>query len=160
MDDFTAIIGIRQRKADALRRVETASNTACDAARMRLAETRDAKLAYLEEIRTLEIDLLTELVNSEITIGDLGKLEATLLAAEQKAKALAADHDLALAQLLEREAEVEAARLDRRVATSKLNRISEIDRGLRALQTQLDAARQETELEEFVETMPRPGAGP
>ncbi len=139
-----------------MRRAEALAQAACAAARQHAVAASEAMDSYLEEIRTLEIDLLAELVGSELKLEDFSRLETRLKQAENRAHFLADEHASAMSALFSSEQEIEEARTARLIAQSKSAKINEV------VLLQFDAARvaaiatQDAEIDAFVETMGKP----
>lgn len=151
--DLTQIIKIRQRKFDDCQREEREALGKHGLARRTLDLAHQRVLDYSKEISTLELDLLTELLNTEITVQDIDALNQKLKDAEDKARRLAGACELAQEQLTEAEAGVRAARLTKQKANSGLNKITAIDEELATERKQLALAAEEAEIDDFVETM-------
>ncbi len=160
MADLSRVLEIRDRRLTKARRAESAAAARVGLARHSLSLAQHAVDAYAEEIRTLEIDLLNELVDSELTRVDFARLEIQLKQAAIRARKLAAGLEVAAAALSHCEAEAEAARQDRRVIQSKTARIGEMVSLQRDEARAAALLREDAELEAFAEVMAmRRGAG-
>jgi hypothetical protein len=155
MVDLKPILDIRNTRLDDLRRQEQTAIVAFAAARDAVAEARRKMQDYADEIRTLEVDLLRELVDTELTGADFATFQAKLDQAEKKARELAEDHRLATEEQTEKETALLETRRERTGAQSKVNRIGELKK-LIDEERRAEAVRTEdAESDEFVEMMPR-----
>ncbi|MGL6209791.1 MAG: hypothetical protein ACRC14_08185 [Paracoccaceae bacterium] len=126
MADLSRILEIRNRKLGKARRAEADAMSAMQRGRHDLGIAQEAVDAFADEIRTLEIDLLRELVESELTKADFGRLESRLKQAEDLARKLAMGLEMAAATLSRRETEAQDARSERREMQSKTARVDEL----------------------------------
>lgn len=144
MHDLSRILAVRQRRCDTLRRVERVAKDRILAARNRVASVRKSMDDYAEQIRTLEIDLLTDLMKTELNKTDFDRFREKLEAAELRARRLADRFKEASRALSDAERDIDKARRNRREMEAKVNRVGQVldvlDEGLRLEQTQaLDA---------------------
>lgn len=153
MIDLARVIAIRGDKVDKLRRVERTAGQACGAARDAVFKAREDMDLYAESIKTLEVDLLTELVDTEMTSLDFTAFEGKLKAAADKAIELSEAFEEANEKLRLAEIELEEARAETREASSKLNRISELNNLIEEEKNAEDARAEDAESDAFVETM-------
>ena len=127
MADLGRIVALRERRRDKLRKAEHAAIDACESARKRVTRARNAMDKYAEEVRTLEVDLLRDLMNTQLKKTDFDMFREKLEAAEQKAKSLALKFDKESQLLSRTERNVERARRETQRVAAKLNRISQLD---------------------------------
>lgn len=127
MDDLSRILSLRQRRCATLRRAEDAARDRVTAARERVRSVRQSMDDYAAQIRTLEIDLLTNLMKTELRKTDFDAFRETLEAAELRARRLAERHKEATKALLEAERGIDKARRDRRDMEAKVNRIAQVN---------------------------------
>jgi hypothetical protein len=153
MVDFKRILDIRARKLEDQRREEKQMLIACAAYRQKVQDSRIAMENYMEEIKTLEIDLLNEFVNQKMAVPDLNKLQAELDKAEDKATRLSADYTSALEYLKVAEKAMEEERRKRFILQSKHNKISEIHRIKEEEAKNRSISAEEAAIDDFVETM-------
>ncbi len=128
MTDLDRIMELRGRRRDTLKRAEQAAQDMCNVARDRVRRTRSAMDEYAEEVRTLELDLLRELMNTELRKTDFDEFREKLEAAEKKARDLAGRNDEAQKALSKAERAVDRARRDARRVEAKLNRMSQLQK--------------------------------
>lgn len=153
MTEFDKIIDIRNRKVRQNRKAEKAAMAECNSARERVQKAHQAIEEFAEEIRTLEVDLLNELLETRITVLDVDELNRKLADAERKAKRLKEIYDGALAALAQAEQELESRRRERAIAQSKLSKIEELNLVLVEENNEASRALEDAQIDEFVETM-------
>jgi len=152
MHNFSPIIAVRDRKLNALKEEEREIQITCAVARNRTQEAFAAMNAYAEEIRTLEIDLLNELLETELRAIDIAGIEGQLKKAEQKAQELAASYQAAQRLLEATEKEASQTRAKRVQAQAKLNKVTELNR-LMENERRLEMNRlQDAEQDEFMDS--------
>ena len=159
MSDFSKLLQIRNRKLDVQRRAERRMADLCAYCRQEVEKARQAMEDYMEEIKTLEIDLLTELVNTELKPADFKKIEARLKEAEEKAASLSQAHTEATEQLSFAEEKMTQERRTTTLMQSKTNKVAEIDRIERDAALTRQSNAEEAAIDEFVETMWARGGG-
>lgn len=155
MVDLTPILNIRGARLDDLRKQEKKAAAGYAAAAARVEEARRQMQDYAEEIRTLELDLLRELLNTELTGVDFTKFQSKLDQAEKKAKRLAEDHREASEGQTEAERELLERRRERAAAQSKANRIGELKTILDEERRAEAVRKEDAEGDEFIDMMPR-----
>ncbi|MCU0910042.1 MAG: type III secretion protein [Rhodobacteraceae bacterium] len=155
MVDLSPILDIRNTRLDDLRKDEKAETAAYADATREVHEARTRMEDYAREILTLEVDLLRELVGTELTNADFAKFKAKLEEAEKKAKELAEDLRLANERMAEAERSLLKARQARVQAQSKVNRIGELKKILDEERRAEAIAREDAEGDDFVDMMPR-----
>ncbi len=153
MIDFARVITVRERKVGAAKGRESAAFQACQAARQRLASARQAMEDYSEEIKDLEIRLLSELMKTRITVHDVARLRDKLKDAELEAHRLVDRVKRAHAELNQHERHLEELRVETFRFQSKLNRITELDKKLVESQTKELVKKEDAKMDEFAETM-------
>jgi chromosome segregation ATPase len=159
MLDFTKIIEIRDRKLNDIRKREKRAFADCNLVRNKVKKARKEMEEFAERIRTLEVDLIKDLLETEITVFDIDELKLKLKSAENKAHRLVEDHAQAEQLLAQAEKKLEQIRGELRTAQSKLNKITELDSILADERKELSVAAEDAQIDEFVETM-RSKGGP
>lgn len=99
MDNLGQIIKIRDRKFRALQSAEKAQQHSVSVARQTLKDAHQNMLNYADEIKTLEAEMLSELVGKKLDKSDLLMVESILERAKENAEILLqqfnkAEHDL------------------------------------------------------------------
>lgn len=158
MLDFTKIIEIRDKKLKDHRRKEKKAISECNQARDSVQAAKKAVDDFAAEIKNLEVELINDLLNTEISITDIGILNSKLEEAEKKAQRLVNEHQQAESELADAEKRLEQIRQERIKAQSKLNKISELDNVLAEERREGLIAAEDAQMDAFVETM-RPGPG-
>ncbi|WP_298966486.1 hypothetical protein [uncultured Roseibium sp.] len=153
MHDLERIAGIRQSRIVRLRRAERNAVTMCEQNRNAVSEAYDAVAAYKKEIESLEFDLLTELVEKEITTQAIYRLEKALKNAEDKARVLAHNLSLAREALQAAEKELDGARRKRREAQNNQERLTQLADQLKERAMLQDRAIDERMLDETVDML-------
>jgi chromosome segregation ATPase len=157
--DLTPILNIRSSRLDDLRKQEQKSAVQHAAARAKVDEAQKQVQDYADEVRTLEVDLLRELLNTELTGADFTKFQSKLDQAEKKAKRLAEEHREAREEETEAERELLDRQRDRTVAQSKANRIGELKKILDEERRAEAIRKEDAEGDEFIDMMPRRTGG-
>lgn len=153
MIDFTQVVAVRNRKLGRARNAERQSMHACDAARETVENARQAMRDYSDEIRTLEVDLISRLVDTRITLQDVNNLNIELERAKKKATKLADEHKEANGRLDEAEKQVENLRRERVEKEVKLNKITELNERILEQEATSSINAQDAALDEFLDTM-------
>jgi len=151
MLDFSRVVALRQRRLDRMLKAENAEKVALSGARDALSAAQKAIDDYLEETRTLEIDLLTELLHRGVSVNDLLAVEETLKKTKQKARELAdrrAECEALLDAAKERARIAERNRLQ---SARKLDKSEHIQSHIQALRHQAELFREEAAIDEFCE---------
>lgn len=151
--DLAPIIQLRERKLSDRERDEKNALARCDSARRTYALAQQRIEAFADQIRTLELDLLRELLDTQITIHDIDALHERLKEAEQTAHRLANAANLAKIELAGAEKRATTARETKQNASAALNKINCFNDELAKEKAILAAAAEDAEIEDFVETM-------
>jgi predicted RNase H-like nuclease (RuvC/YqgF family) len=159
MSNLARIIELRERRRDSMKRVEKTARGICDDARNQLHAARNAMERYAEEVRTLEIDLLRDLMNTELRKNDFDRFREKLDAAAKKAQQLAAQYHAAGFAVEKAERAVDRAHRDTRRIESKLNRISQVERVQREDADLLSVRALDAESDDIAEMMYGRGRG-
>jgi ATP phosphoribosyltransferase regulatory subunit HisZ len=149
MDDFAQIVRLRERRLDRARGRHMETNRAFAAAGRRLTVAQNVVDDFLEETRTLELDLLTELLNTSVTTQDLMRIEETLKRTEQRAQKLADDVSEAKVVLNETGKIAEAAAADKDRIEARLNKSREMHDHMQRREQLVIQAAEDAELDEF-----------
>ena len=151
MVDFAQVIKVRDRKAEKAQRAEGAAMAACDAARQRVDEAREAMEQFAEECKGLEIRLLNDLLKTKITVHDVAVVRDKLDKAQAHAKQLVEAVQQAKAEVEQHEQIVERMRQNRLVAEGKLRRITEFDKRLSEIEATRLVMEEDARMDEFAE---------
>ena len=157
MVDFSRVISVRERRTDKAKAREAAAFAACEAARGKLMAARDEMEAFVESIKGLETRLLSELLESRITVHDVNRIRDKLREASEYARKLVANVKQAQAELNEREHNLESEREASREIQSKLRRITELDKQLTEIEAKQLVVKEDATMDEFADTMNRRG---
>lgn len=155
MVDLTPILNLRTSRLDDLRKQEQKAAAGHLAAAAKVDEARQKMQDYADEIRTLEVDLLRDLLNTELTGADFTAFQSRLDQAEKKAKRLAEDHREASEARDDAERELLERRRDRAEAQSRTNRIGELKKILDEERRTEAIRKEDAEGDEFIDMMPR-----
>lgn len=153
MDDFSRIVELRQRRLDRARRIESEEHAALNQAKAARADAEREIADYLSSIRTLEADLLTELLHKAVSVKDLLAVEEALKKVQQKAEKLADHRSECETRVVEAEERTRIAARDRAERARKLNKSELIQQRMESLQAQQDLAREESAIDEYCEQM-------
>lgn len=159
MDDFSILVAMRERRADQATLEKSRAEDVCNAARKKVADVHAEVGAFAEATRNLEFELLTDLVDKPITVEHVQEIEQRLADAQAEADALVAALNAAKAELSIAEIAIETKRQAKRESHGKLNRISELNSILLAEAREMAQAKEDAEIDAFVETMPLSGQG-
>lgn len=151
--NLEAIIELRERKLTDRQREEDVTLERCEEARRAYLLSRQRVDEFTEEIRTLELDLLNELLDTRITIHDIDALNERLAEAEATAKRLADAVSFAEVELANAEQDVAKARVAKRSASARLKKINCFNDELNRERAILATAAEDAEIDDFVETM-------
>jgi len=151
MLEFSRIVALRQRRFDRMLKIESMENAALSEAQLSLSAAQHAIDSYLEETRTLELDLLTRLLNKRVSVNDLLAVEEELKLVKEKARALAERRAECQARLLECKERARIARRNRASSALKLNKSSHIQGRLLELRMLAAEATEEAVADEFSE---------
>ena len=153
MVEFSKVIAVRERKREratkGLTQAEAARDEACDAVQLAQSELE----TFAESVKTLEVELLRDLLRTNITVSDVAILRDKLKKAEEKAREHVANVQRARDALMLQENAVEAQRHTMKVTSSKLRRITEIDKELARIESTKAILREDAKLDEFAEQM-------
>ncbi|WP_173932927.1 hypothetical protein [Chelativorans sp. Marseille-P2723] len=153
MIDFSKIVAIRQRRLDRMITAEKLEEAALRQADADCEAAQQAIDDYLEQTRTLEIDLLTNLLNKSVSVNDLLAVEETLRKTKEKAQELANHRAECETRLLEAKERVRIAGRQRANSAVKLNKSEHIQTHLRQQRMHSEELREEAALDEFCEQM-------
>lgn len=153
MVDLGRILVLRERRRDAIRRAEVAAKVRVETSRIKVQTVRETMDAFAAKIRTLEIELLTELMNTEMKVTDFDAFRDTLKAAETEAKRLSDNHRLATMELLQAERSLDKVRRDRRVVESKVNRIGKVQEVLLDQRSWAEMMARDAEMDDIAEVL-------
>jgi hypothetical protein len=153
MVDLGRILVLRERRRDAMRRVESAAKQTVETTRAKVQIVRATMDAFAAKIRTLEIELLTELMNTEMKVTDFDTFRDTLKAAETEAKRLSEEHRLAMQELLQAERSLDKARRNRREVESKVNRIGKVQEVLLDQRAWEEMMARDAEMDDIAEVL-------
>jgi len=153
MNDLSRIVELRSRRRDTFRRTEKEKQDMCDVARKKAQRTRNAMDAFADEVRTLEIDLLRDLMNTELRKTDFDKFREALEAAEKKARDLASQNEEAAKALTRSERALDRARNDVQRVETKLNRMSQLQKMQLEEVADCAARAQDAEADDIAEMM-------
>lgn len=153
MVDLGRILVLRERRRDAMRRAETAARLRVEASRTNVQIVRETMEAFKAKIRTLEIELLTELMNTEMKVTDFDAFRDTLKAAENEAKRLSDDYQQAISELMQAERNLDKARRDRRDVESKVNRIGKVQEVLLDQRAMAEMVARDVEMDDIAEVL-------
>jgi chromosome segregation ATPase len=153
MDDLSRVLALRQRRCATLRRAEDAARAKVTAARDRVRSVRQSMDDYAAQIRTLEIDLLTELMRTELKKTDFDAFRETLEAAERRARRLADRLDEATKSLMQAERGIDQARRNRRDMETKTNRISQVHDVIVQDRALAEAQARDAEMDDIAEVL-------
>jgi hypothetical protein len=153
MVDLGRILVLRERRRDAMRRAETAARQRVEASRANVQSVRETMEAFTAKIRTLEIELLTELMNTEMKVTDFDAFRDTLKAAEDEAKRLSENHRLATYDLMQAERSLDKTRRDRREVESKVNRIGKVQEVLLDQRSWAEMIARDAEMDDIAEVL-------
>lgn len=153
--DLSPILDIRNSRLDDLRKQEKTATGTFAQAQAKVDEARQKMQDYADEIRTLEVDLLRELLNTELSGADFTAFQSKLDQAEKKAKDLAEQHRQAEEARSEAEKDLLERRRERTEAQSKATRIAELKKLLDEEKRAEAVRKEDAEGDEFVDSMPR-----
>lgn len=153
MIDFARVITVRERKTDASKKNESRAYAACQAARTQLAIARVEMEDFAERLKTLEVELLSDLLKTRITVHDVAVLRDRLNDARDKALQLVENVKEAQAHLEMREEILEGERRKTLHLQSKLKRITELDKKLIEVEAMNQIKVEDAKMDEFVDTM-------
>jgi chromosome segregation ATPase len=153
MDDLSRVLALRQRRCATLRRAEASAKDRVTVARERVRSVRQSMDDYAAQIRTLEIDLLTELMRTELKKADFDAFREKLDAAERRARRLAERLEEATKALLAAERQIDSARRARREMEAKANRIAEVRNVIAQEAAQEEAGALDAEMDEIAEAL-------
>jgi len=153
MLDFSRIVALRQRRLDRSLKMESAEKAAVLDAQQSLAASQKAIDEYLEETRTLEIDLLTELLNRKVSVNDVLAVEKILQKTKEKARELAHRRANCQDRLAEAKERARIAGRNRFSSALKLNKSTHIQDHMRVLRRRSVDLRDEAVIEEFCEQL-------
>lgn len=153
MVDFSQIVALRDRKVQRVRKAETQALFAYEEASAFVEERQAEADAFLEKNRTLEFDLLQEILNSKITVRDVQAIEEKLRKAEEKARQYAARIAEAKEEQNNAAEAVQIARSDVRSARQQLRKSQEFQTQQDQEKRQRAIAAEEAALDEFSELM-------
>ncbi|MCP1846090.1 SMC interacting uncharacterized protein involved in chromosome segregation [Bradyrhizobium sp. USDA 4524] len=160
MVDFGQIVRIRSRRLDHARRNLARSRRLFAEAGRRFMEAQDAADTFLKKTRTLEIDLLTEILNKPVTTNDLRAIEERLRKTQDDAQNLANVVAAARHALTESGDALEMASTEKKATESRLNKSREMHDLLRQIVCAEEIAAEDAELDEFCELIASEGRGP
>ncbi|MCY1740500.1 hypothetical protein [Ensifer sp. SL37] len=89
MTELALVLQVRDRRLKRARREMSEAKAALARANSSAAEAKKAIDDFREQVRTLEIDLLTSLLNTSVTMHELAAVEETLRKTEKRARQLA-----------------------------------------------------------------------
>lgn len=157
MVDFSRLVTLRERRADQATLEKKRAEDVCHAARTKVTSAHADVTSFVDETRNLEFELLMDLVNKPMTVEHVQDIERRLEEAQAQADALVEALKAARADLSRAEATIEAKRQAKRESHGKLNRISELNSILLAEAREFEQAKEDAEIDAFVETMPLNG---
>lgn len=149
MFDLGRLVTLRDRRASRARRVEDDARKKVRAAHAELGKAQDERDAFIEEIRTLEIDLLSALMNTRVTVHDLMAVKEKLDEAERRTQEMEAAIEKAQHAVDEAIAMHEAAQQDAANLKCRLEKSREMHRHLRDLETQSLQTAEDAQLDEI-----------
>lgn len=158
MVDFSRVISVRERRTATAKAREAAAFAACDAARGNLMAAHNEMEAFAESIKGLEARLLSELMETRITVHDVNRIRDKLRQANERARNLVANVRQAQAQLGMQEQSLEREREASREIQSKLRRITELDKQLTEIEAKKLVLEEDAKMDEFADTMNRKGS--
>lgn len=147
MADLERIIQLRNVRYDKLLRKQSLAEEALEAARETLLRARNEMDAFAEKMRTLEIELLTELLNTRLHKTDFDIFSEKLKKAEEETADLVRRHDQAALNFQKNERAMERVGREAQEVQSKINKLNQLrsviaeeERGaeLRAVDAQSD----------------------
>ncbi|QPC44321.1 hypothetical protein HW532_17425 [Kaustia mangrovi] len=153
MRDFSQIVALRQRRLDRMVKAESAEKAAVAQADQACEAAQKAIDDYLEETRTLEIDLLTALLNKRVSVNDLLAVEETLEKTKQKAQELADRREACRTRLAEARERARIVRRERVRSALKLNKSEHIESHLLDERRKAETRAEDAALDEFSEQM-------
>ncbi len=153
MPDLTKIIDIRERKIADAKKAEKQAVIQLNNAEASVLRAKQDMQDYSEEIKNKEKELLSGLMNKEITVNDIAKLETEMKKIEQHAIELskAYNHTKKITDLIRKE--VEKAQQIKQESETKLKKIQEVSKAFDAEKIAEATALEEAQIDEFVETM-------
>lgn len=153
MHDFSKIVALRRRRLDRMLKAESAEKAALSEATAALDEAQKEIDDFLEKTRTLEIDLLTELLNKRVSINDLLAVEEELKKVKAKAEELAEHRADCETRLREAKERARIATRNRVQSARKLDKSEHVQDHMLLLQRHASMAREEAAIDEFCELM-------
>lgn len=153
MADLARILSLREKRCTALRRAEKVASSQALAARERVKSIQQSIDEYAAEVRTLEIDLLAELVRTELKKNDFDAFHEKLAAAEQHARRLAERLQEAKKSLSEAVHQFKKARQDRREMEAKTNRIAQVQNDIAQEAATAQTVANDAEMDEIAEVL-------
>jgi len=153
MLDFSRIVALRQLRLDRMLKAENAEKAAASEALSSLDAAEKATENYLEETRTLEIDLLTTLLNRKVSVNDLLAVEETLKRTKEKARELADRRAECQDQLARAKERARIAGRNRLASALKLNKGRHLHEHLRLRKINEANLHEEAALEEFCDQL-------
>ena len=153
MIEFSRVISVRERKVGAAKSSEAAAFLACEAARQKLSAARQRMEGFAEEVKDLEIRLLSDLMKTNITVHDVARLRDKLRDVEIHTLNLVDQVRSAQSELAAQEQRLEAKRQATLRIQSKLRRITELDKKLEEIEAKDRLKKEDEKMDEFIETM-------
>ncbi|WP_299211339.1 hypothetical protein [uncultured Tateyamaria sp.] len=159
MRDLSQLVAIRKKRADRKMRLEAKARQALLAASSDVQKALDDIEAFAQQVKTLELDLLNDLLKCEVTVADIKKMESQLLAAEKQAAKLREQLTLAQEKEDAHENAFQKARSAKVDAHSSLQKIEVSQEHLLSEVAKLESEAEDRELDEVVQGLFRREAG-
>lgn len=153
MVDFSKVIVVRERKMGAAKKSQIAAHAACEDARKRLAVAKDDVEDFSEWVQQLEVNLLSDLMKTRITVHDVAIIRDKLNKAQEKARQLIDQVEQEKLNLQMQEELLEAERQKAIRLQSKLKRITELDKKLTEIDSKNRMKAEDAKMDEFAEIM-------
>lgn len=125
-DNLKQIIEIRARKRDRVYAAEQSQQAEVRNAEARLRAVQEEIREFQDELKTLEADLLKDLVGKEVGVDDILMVEQALRKAADHAKSLSDTADQIIQEIDECHVRLENIRRQRVGIERRLNNISEV----------------------------------
>lgn len=151
--DFSRIISVRDKKLARSRRKEAQGNARCHAARKSVKAARQAMDQYADEIRHLEVRMISNLMDRKITLQDIYAIEAKLKRVAAQANELSEQYSAAKEFLADTETDLSILRTQRIASQRELQKISELDKHISEAKAKKRQQMEDAELSEFAELL-------
>lgn len=153
MVELDPLITLRDRRVSKARRAEERARKQVKAAQAEHERVQAERDAFLKEIRTLESDLLSVLMNTRVTVHDLLAVKEKLDEAERRTENLEAAIEEAQDAVDDAIAAQDAAKRDTARHTCRLEKSREMQRHLRDLERQSLQAAEDAQLDEVSQVL-------